>query len=152
MTLLTPLLERLRAEPAVAALRSAADERVAIPTPARALAIAAVAAASEQPLVVVVDRTTEAALLASDIDAFLGEDTAVVFPAWETLPYEHLSPTSETMGRRLELLCRLGGRSEGPPKVTVVSVRALLQRLAPSSLSCTPLVLRTGTVVDLEEV
>ena len=153
MTVLSPLLDRLRTEPALAALdRRGRDARVSVPTPARAVVLAALARKASAPLVVVVDRSTEAEVVAADIDAFLGDGAAAVFPAWETLPYEHLSPTSETMGRRLELLYRLGGRGGEAPLVTVVAVRALLQRLAPSTLGCSPLLLRTGAVVDLEDV
>ena len=53
-----------------------------------------------------------------------------MFPAWETLPFERVSPSVETMGQRLELLWRLRD-PERCPAVIVTGVRALLQRLGP---------------------
>ncbi len=75
--------------------------------------------------------------------AFLGPDAVEMFPAWDTLPFERVSPEVSTMGQRLRLLWRLGlgDAPEGgtalaptvapvPPDVVVAPVRALLQRLA----------------------
>ena len=41
-------------------------------------------------------------------------DEVALFPAWETLPFERISPSVETMGQRLELLWRLGERRALP--------------------------------------
>ena len=35
--------------------------------------------------------------------AYLGDDAVELFPAWETLPFERVSPGVETMGRRLRV-------------------------------------------------
>ena len=35
-----------------------------------------------------------------------------VLPAWETLPFERVSPETETMGRRLAVLHALTGSSD----------------------------------------
>ncbi len=51
-----------------------------------------------------------------------GDDAVELFPAWETLPFERVSPSVETMGRRLRVLWRLrepdrrarGGGGAGP--------------------------------------
>ncbi len=50
---------------------------------------------------------TMAGQLADDLAQFLRPDQVALFPAWETLPFERVSPSVETMGRRLELLWRL---------------------------------------------
>ncbi len=49
----------------------------------------------------------EAERLAHDLAAFLGADEVELFPAWETLPFERVSPSVETMGRRLRAMWRL---------------------------------------------
>ena len=75
---------------------------------------------------------------------FLGADGEVeLFPAWETLPFERVSPSLETMGRRLRVLWRLrvGGT---PPAVVVAPVRALVQRLGPHVEEVEPVVVRPG--------
>ena len=43
----------------------------------------------------------EAERLAADAAAILGDDKVLHFPAWETLPFERVSPGVETMGQRL---------------------------------------------------
>ena len=45
--------------------------------------------------------------LADDLEQFLPAGQVATFPAWETLPFERVSPSVETMGRRLELLWRI---------------------------------------------
>ena len=49
----------------------------------------------------------EAERLAHDLGQFLGADEVEQFPAWETLPFERVSPGLETMGRRLRVMWRL---------------------------------------------
>ncbi|MHB8467856.1 MAG: transcription-repair coupling factor, partial [Acidimicrobiales bacterium] len=81
--------------------------------------------------------------LAADLAAFLGPDEVDVFPAWETLPFERISPNVETMGRRLRTLWRV---TENPPRVVVAPVRALIQRL--SDVPLAPIQVRPGDEID----
>jgi transcription-repair coupling factor (superfamily II helicase) len=68
---------------------------VAVPEPARAITIAGLAHLSgRHPLVVAVPTSTEAERVAHDLRAFLGSDEVDVFPAWETLPFERVSPAT----------------------------------------------------------
>ena len=66
------------------------------------------------PLVVAVPTGTEAERLANDLRIYLGDDAVELFPAWETLPFERISPGVETMGRRLRVLHRLGDLADRP--------------------------------------
>jgi transcription-repair coupling factor (superfamily II helicase) len=90
--------------------------------------------------------------------AWLGAGEVAVFPAWETLPFERVSPAPETMGRRLELMWRLrrlrSGTSgaAGVPAVIVSPVRALLQRLGPHVEDSEPVQVARGGRVDLDEL
>ncbi|MFT4213665.1 MAG: transcription-repair coupling factor, partial [Microbacterium sp.] len=55
------------------------------------------------------------------------------FPAWETLPHERLSPSAETVGRRLSVLREIGEwerHGSGHPLVVTASVRSALQPVA----------------------
>ena len=97
-----------------------------------------------------------AAQLADDLAQFIEPDPGLggaqyspiaVLPAWETLPFERVSPSVETMGRRLELLWRLG-QPEHCPTVIVAGVRALLQRLGPGAADVEPITVRRGEIVD----
>ena len=130
---------------------------VAVPDPARAFVVAGLATlSSRHPLVVTVPTTTDGERLTSDLRAFLGPDAVDLFPAWETLPFERVSPGVETMGRRLRALWRLkSADQQGPgrsPRVLVAPVRALVQRLGPHVEEVEPVVVRAGDVVDPVEL
>ena len=146
------------------------DVTLAVPEAAQAVAVAALAALTERsPLVVVAATGLEAERLGQDLACLLsprdGEaprDDVVgalggpvaVLPAWETLPFERVSPDVETMGRRLAVLHALtrpddpDGPLPASPRVLVAPVRALLQRLGPLD-DTAPLVIGTGQAVDL---
>ncbi|AZS37335.1 Transcription-repair-coupling factor [Microbacterium lemovicicum] len=65
------------------------------------------------------------------------------FPAWETLPHERLSPSPETVGRRLSVLRQVAEDDETPLIITA-SVRAALQPLAGGLTDRPPIELRVG--------
>ncbi|MBV9412940.1 MAG: transcription-repair coupling factor [Acidimicrobiia bacterium] len=145
---LTSLPPLLRAEPALAALAGSNTAVVAVPEPARAITIAGLAHLSgRHPLVVAVPTSTEADRVAHDLRAFLGPDQVDVFPAWETLPFERVSPSVDTMGRRLRTMWRLRD-PERVPRVLVASVRALVQRLGPHVEDVEAITIRPGDVLD----
>ncbi len=120
---------------------------VAVPDAARALFVAALAdVTTRRPLVLAVPTGAEAERLVHDLGQFLGPDDVELFPAWETLPFERVSPSLATMGRRLRVLWRL--RSGRAPSVLVAPVRALVQRLGPHVEELEPIVARKGDRVD----
>ncbi len=135
------------------ALRDLRSGIVAVPEPARAFAVAGVAeAARRRPTLVAVPTLTEAERLAQDLSAFLGAEQVEVCPAWETLPFERVSPSVETMGRRLRAMWRLRSGAQGHPdrlpKVLVAPVRSLLQRLGPHVEDVEPVVVQKGQQID----
>jgi transcription-repair coupling factor (superfamily II helicase) len=80
------------------------------------------------PLLVVTPTTGDAERLVDGMFAFLGSDAVALFPAWETLPHERLSPQPATVGDRLRALDRL---AEGSLRALVTPVRAMLQPMDP---------------------
>ncbi|MGI9623093.1 MAG: transcription-repair coupling factor, partial [Acidimicrobiales bacterium] len=113
------------------------------------MTIAAVADLGERrPIVVATPSGADAERLERELTTLLGSGSVALFPAWETLPFERVSPTIETMGRRNRVLWSL---SANPPDVVVAPIRALAQRLAPGS-GGDPLVIGVGDVVDLDKV
>ncbi|MHB1930825.1 MAG: transcription-repair coupling factor, partial [Acidimicrobiales bacterium] len=150
---LQPLLRLLRSDPTFAdrgGRRPAVD---AGPPAARAWAIAGRAEpAGRRPALVAVPTGAAAERLANDLAAFLGHDQVELFPAWETLPFERVSPGVETMGRRLRVMCRIQGAGAPGPRVVVAPVRALLQRLGPHVEELEPVVVRRGGQLDPTEL
>ena len=131
----------LRTDPVIATLLGAADATVAVAEPAQAVVAAALAAFTERtPLLVVTATGLDAERLGDDLACLLaaerggpgGADVVgaltgpvTVLPAWETLPFERVSPEIETMGRRLAVLHALGGAPDGTlpalPRVIVAA-------------------------------
>ncbi|MGA0311632.1 MAG: transcription-repair coupling factor [Ilumatobacteraceae bacterium] len=146
------LVGLLRDEPAVMGALGDPSARIAVAEVARPVSIAALARLSErQPLVVACATGTDAARLHDDLCQLLPMESVALFPAWETLPFERVSPAIETMGRRLEVLWRLR-RSDDCPRVIVAGIRALLQRLGPGADAVSALEVAHGDVIDPEAI
>ncbi len=110
------------------------------------MALSALSRRRKRPLVVVVPEEREAEELAEDMSLFCGG--VVLVPAWETLPFERLSPNVSTMARRCQALHALSQPQQG--LVLVASVRAVTQRLSPSDPS--PLVITPGQSIAPQQV
>jgi transcription-repair coupling factor (superfamily II helicase) len=150
--LLRDLPPLLREEPGFASVLGRSSALLAVPEPARALAIAGLATLSaRRPLVVAVPTTGDADRLANDLRTFLGAEAVDTFPAWETLPFERVSPSVETMGRRLRTMWRLRS-PERAPRVLVAPVRALVQRLGPHVEDVEPVVVAPGERRDRDDL
>jgi len=140
-------------DPIVAAATGGVGKPVAVPQPARALFAATLASATaRRPVVLAVPTGVEAERLAADLREFLGADAVEIFPAWETLPFERVSPATETMGRRLRVIWRLRVGGDHLPAVVVAPVRALVQRLGPHVEAVEPVVIKPGAHVDRDEL
>jgi transcription-repair coupling factor (superfamily II helicase) len=150
--LLRDLPPLLREEPGFASVLGRSSAVLAVPEPARALAIAGLATlSSRRPIVVAVPTTGDADRVANDLRAFLGAAAVDAFPAWETLPFERVSPSVETMGRRLRTMWRLRDPARAP-RVLVAPVRALVQRLGPHVEDVEPVVVVPGERRDRDEL
>ena len=147
-TLLEHLPALLDDDPSVAAVLGRRTASLAVAEPARAVVLASlVRRTGRTPLVVAVPTGTEAERLANDLRLFLGDRAVELFPAWETLPFERISPGVETMGRRLRVLHRLSGLADRP-SVVVASGRALVQRLGPGAGRIDPVRIGPGETID----
>ncbi|MCU1389218.1 MAG: mfd, partial [Ilumatobacteraceae bacterium] len=142
----------LRSEPALTQALGKPNAVIAVPEAARPISLAALQhLSSRRPLVVVCPTGTAAGQLYDDLQQFMGADEVALFPAWETLPFERVSPSVETMGRRLEVLWRLRD-VERCPAIIVASVRSLLQRLGPGAADVEPVRLAPGMTIDADEL
>src|ERR1700749_2282001 len=123
--------------------------------PASARVFAASALAQAGPLLVVTATGREADDLRDELRGVLGEAVAM-FPSWETLPHERLSPGVDTVGERMMLLRRLAHPQDarlGPPlRVVVTAVRSMLQPMASRLGQAEPLTLTVGDELAFEDV
>jgi len=126
----------------------ASNATLAVATPAQAFVLAGVIRlGTRRPVLVVTPTGAAAEQLAHDLEAFTdgdgpeGAGRVELFPAWETLPFERVSPDVSTMGRRLRLLWQLGAgptggggdpdAAAGRADIVVAPIKAVLQRLGP---------------------
>lgn len=88
------------------------------------------AAGRPAALLVVAPTGRRAESLGPALSAVLPGADVLHFPAWETLPHERLSPSPETVGRRIDVLRRIAAWDGAAPLVVTASVRSALQPLA----------------------
>ncbi|MEV0434134.1 transcription-repair coupling factor [Nocardia sp. NPDC050413] len=140
-----------------AALRTVADlvgkSGVELVAPSAVRAFVASTVAAQRPLVVVTATGREADDLTVELAEMLG-DSVAMFPSWETLPHERLSPGADTVGRRLEVLRRLAHPDDPvypePLRVVVTTVRSLMQPMTADLGDIEPIVLRVGEDHDFD--
>ncbi|HJQ42974.1 MAG TPA: CarD family transcriptional regulator, partial [Jatrophihabitantaceae bacterium] len=149
---LTGLLDAALSDAAVSrAVKSAGQPRLTLsgPAPLQPFVLAALAAHGERTVLAVTSSGREAEDLAATLQCLLPPDTVAVYPGWETLPHERLSPRADTVGQRLAVLRRLAHPSaddpaSGPLSVVIAPVRAVLQPQVPGLGELEPVMLRAG--------
>ena len=110
---------------------------------ARAYALAGLA--HDRQVLAVVPSEHDAEELVDDLRLFTD---AHLIPAWETLPFEHISPNLATMARRAQGRHMLSDAQHG--RVLVAPARAAIQRLSPSFPY--PVVVRRGDELSLSDL
>ncbi|MBG0826283.1 transcription-repair coupling factor [Planomonospora sp. ID67723] len=166
---LSGLLDLVAGEPKLASVLAdargdgvpgAPDVSLVAPPALRSFAAAALAREAGRTVLAVTATGREAEDLAAALSSLLdsgGDNTVAVFPAWETLPHERLSPRSDTVGQRLAVLRRLahpveGDTAAGPLRVVVAPIRAVLQPIVRGLGDLSPVRLRAGDDADLDAV
>jgi transcription-repair coupling factor (superfamily II helicase) len=148
----------------------APDATLAVASPAQAFALAGLCHLGRRRPVLVITPTAAAAdQLTHDLAQLVGGDVRVdLFPAWETLPFERVSPEISTMGQRLEVIHRLahgaglevpvdGGPEDsggGPSALDIVvaPVKAVLQRLGTWRQASRPITVSRGQQLEVEDL
>jgi transcription-repair coupling factor (superfamily II helicase) len=109
---LAALLRLAQADPAfaeamrLAGLQHGAVSDLGITAPASLRSLIASGVAQHRTVLLVTATGREAEDLCSSLQGAI-DGICAEFPAWETLPHERLSPSADTVGRRIELLSRL---------------------------------------------
>ncbi|GAA1617341.1 transcription-repair coupling factor [Catellatospora bangladeshensis] len=151
---LTGLLEAALTDPALARAVALArtEPQLDLTAPASSRPFLVAGAARQRPVLVVTATSREAEDLAEALGEFLDPATVAVYPAWETLPHERLSPRSDTVGRRLAVLRQLAHPEGRPLRVIVAPVRSMLQPQLKGLGDLEPVDLRPGTAAPLDEL
>jgi transcription-repair coupling factor (superfamily II helicase) len=163
---LAGLLDVVLTDPVLAdAISSAGTESLDLAAPdalqpfvAAALAADPAHGGAGRTVLAVTSTGREAEDLAAALSCLLPPDRVALYPSWETLPHERLSPRADTVGRRLAVLRRLAHPSAddpatGPIGVMVASIRAVLQPQVAGLGELEPVEIRSGdSGVELTDV
>ena len=143
------ILSALGEEESILALARPSIQDVCVPENAHALAIASYFhLAKLETLFVVTPTIEEASNLHADLVSILDDTRVELFPAWEILPFERVSPTLNTMGQRIKIAWGL--RNSKGPKVVVSPIRATTQIIAPKN-EIKPIVVSRNDAIDLQK-
>ncbi|MDO9485939.1 MAG: CarD family transcriptional regulator, partial [Actinomycetota bacterium] len=135
-----------------------AGGRIASPRAVQAVLTALLCApkpvGAQRRLLVITATGQEAEDLASTVHGLVPGLEIAVLPSWETLPHERMSPSSDTIGRRVAILRRLAHPDDSDPllqsiDVVVASIRAVVQPIAGGLGEVEPVRLHVGDEYDL---
>lgn len=98
----------------------------------KTLAALQAAQALGHSLLIVTPGRIEAEAVLDDLASFAGEEHALLFPAWEVLPHDTMSPADDIMAERLNTLEKLEvARARGEALYVAAPVRAIMQYVMP---------------------
>jgi transcription-repair coupling factor (superfamily II helicase) len=154
---LSGLLRGLLQDPAFAAAVAAETTTGTLVSPDEALPFVAAGMARRHQVLAVTATTRQAEDLAAAASCLISPHRVAVLPAWETLPHERLSPSSDTVGRRLAVLRRWShpdpeDETIGPLDLVVAPVRALLQPIVVGLGELAPVRVHAGQTLPPEEL
>lgn len=91
-------------------------------------------AAAEQPILYIASDGISLAQTAAMLRHIAPTLPVWKFPAWDTVPYDRVSPNSAIMAKRIETLAQIVFADQTKPFVVVTSIGAVLQKLAPAKI------------------
>jgi len=95
-----------------------------------ARALAELAAASGGWVVHIARDDARMAVLSYALRFFAPDLQVLQLPAWDTVPYDRVSPNGEISAHRMDVLSRLAGQAEdGRPRLLMTTVNAAMQRM-----------------------
>ncbi|MFM8921678.1 MAG: transcription-repair coupling factor [Candidatus Nanopelagicaceae bacterium] len=126
-------------------IEQALDSQSDLVTTPSAFAFLIARIAMSRPVLVITASSNAASDLAKEIRE-LHQDT-LEFPAWETLPHERLSPSSDTVAKRISTLRSL--KDENRNWVVVTPIRAAIHQFNQQVININPINLEIGSEYDL---
>jgi len=105
-----------------------------------------------RPVIHVALDDMQAAVIADCLSFFAPHVEVLLFPAWDCLPYDRVSPQADVVGRRLVTLARIMGTFE-KPCVLLTTAHAIGQKTLPSFvLEAARLKLAAGDTYPIEKL
>ncbi|MCL6473142.1 MAG: transcription-repair coupling factor [Firmicutes bacterium] len=121
---------------------------VAVGSAARAYLVASLFKSTGKPMLIITPGSERAKKLAQDIKAYSAP--AEFFPEVETMPYDSLSPSAASVGRRFALL---DGMESGKAGIWITPIHSAMRIIPPASAGLhRPLILRVGQELDLYDL
>ena len=105
---------------------------------------------SNSTVLAVVATEREAEDTAAALSSFMDTEDIAVFPAWETLPHERLSPRTDTVGQRLSVLRRL--TTAKAPQIVISPIRSVIQPMVSGLELMDPVTLTAGEEQDFDSL
>ena len=119
------------------------------------LALALLIQESSKPVAVITSTARQAEEIADAIRELVADIQVIDFPAWETLPHERLSPSPETVGKRLQslhLIHEIASSKSAKKTVIMLSIRAALQPVIGDAKDHPPFQMKKGNEYLLPEL
>ncbi len=96
---------------------------------------------------------TQAQRMADCLAFFAPDVETLIFPAWDCLPYDRVSPHRDIVARRLDVLTRLMEPVGARPQAVITTVNALLQRVPPpEALAGRVMLLEAGATIPADRL
>ena len=106
------------------------DRRFLGQVPAQAVSVLARELCTRHKLIVLIAPDNQSAnQLMQDCPAWCKNHEVLLFPDWETLPYDYFSPHQDIISERLRFLARLPTLTQA---VIIIPAPSLMQRIAPT--------------------
>lgn len=111
------------------------------------LSISEIIKSNPTPYLIVTTNANEALTLEEELKYLLPNNNVLLFPDWETLPYDTFSPYQDIISKRLEILSRI---KSIPNSILIISVNTIMGRLAPTTyVNSQAIVLKKGENVNI---
>lgn len=99
---------------------------------------------------VITTNMAKALSLKESLTSLLNGVEAILFPDWETLPYDHFSPNQDIVSARLTSLYKLQSLKRG---VVILGINTLMQRICPPEfLLANALLIKRGDSLNLSQL
>ncbi len=105
-----------------------------IPVAAQAYLLCALTQSTDKPVVHIVPQDKDMEAIAALCRFLTPERTILTLPAWDTLPYDRISPSPAITAARITTLAQLASQTGRAPYILLTTVNAATQKLPPRSL------------------